>query len=294
MKKISEIRPTVAALVISVVVLASITNAAVSVIGNFWNGGDNALSFVPDYVKASIGTCEPPAREKPDDPNRLVVLRIDDPQAFVWTDVVKRMVGDASGHGWKTVLGIIPNGLDGDSDFSLYLKENACRFEVAQHGFAHHRDGDYDLPEFDDISVADAREKLLKGRELLERVTGTAVRSFIPPQNVIDPDIEYLFKQTGYSLVSTIGSGPYDSDISTYDFVEERMIPVPDILGACGSRFEEGEACIIMLHPQDYATDGALDEGKYRSYTELLDGLETMDASVLTLQELQELRWSRL
>lgn len=294
MKRFSEIRPTVAALAISVVVLASIMNAAVSVVGNFWNGGDNTLSLVPGYVKASLGTCEEPVRAEPGDPSRLVVLRIDDPQAFVWTDVVRRMVGDASLRGWKTVLGIIPNRLEEDHDFSFYLKENACRFEVAQHGFAHHRDGDYDLPEFDDISLSEAREKLVKGRAILERVTGTAVRTFIPPQNTIDPEIEHVFEETGYSLISRYGSGPYDSDISTYEFQAGYMVPVPDILEACSWRFDEGEACIIMLHPQDYATDGSLDEEKYRSYIELLDGIEAMNASVLTLQELQELRWSRL
>lgn len=282
-------RATIVSVAIAVFILASIGNAAVSVVGNFWNRGDNTFSRIPHYyAEAEARTCEAP--ERPDgDENRLVVLRIDDPQAYVWTGTVERMVGDTGAHGWRPVLGIIPNHLEEDEAFSTFLAEHACEFETAQHGYAHNRDGDYDTPEFDGIGEEEAREKLRMGRDILERVTGESVSTFIPPQNRVDPDIGHLFKKMGYAIFSGLGEGTYDSDISSYDFEHDRLIPVEDILAGCEERFETGNACVIMLHPQDYATDGITDPEKYRLFTDLLDGLESRDASVVTFKELRKI-----
>ncbi len=282
-------RATIVSVAIAVFILASLANAAVSVVGNFWNRGDNTLSRIPRYyAEAETGTCETPVRRGGDE-NRLVVLRIDDPQAYVWTETVERMVGDTGDRGWRPVLGIIPNHLEEDEAFSAFLSEHACEFETAQHGYAHNRDGDYDTPEFDGIGEAEAREKLRKGRDILEGITGESVNTFIPPQNRVDPDIGHIFRKMGYAIVSGLGEGTYDSDISSYDFENDRLIPVKDILAGCENRFLEGKACVVMLHPQDYATDGVTDPEKYRLFTELLDGLESQNASVVTFKELRKI-----
>jgi len=292
MDKTSSLRPTIAAVAIGLFVMASLVNAASSVFGNFWNGGDNLLSWIPEY--AEIASYEEPDEcdRMPRDLtvfDRLVVLRIDDPQAFIWTDVVKLMVTDAKSRGYRPVLGIIPNHLEEDRLFSLYLREHSCEYEAAQHGFAHHKDGDYDTPEFDDIDPWDAEDKLRQGRGILERVTGQDISVFIPPQNRIDPDITHVFEDMGYGIVSALGTGKYDSDVSTYDFEADRMVPPEDILAGCEIHFSEGNQCVIMLHPQDYATGGKMDPEKYRSYARLLDGLESGNVTVVTFSELRKI-----
>jgi peptidoglycan/xylan/chitin deacetylase (PgdA/CDA1 family) len=289
----STLRPTIAAVAIGIFITASLTNAAISVFGNFWNRGDNMFSWVPEYTelatyKGDEDACD---RATPDVSvdDRLVVLRIDDPQAYVWTDVVKLMVADARSYGYKPVLGIIPNKLEEDQLFSLYLKEHSCEYEAAQHGFAHHKDGDYDTPEFDDIDPWEAEEKLEQGREILERVTGQNITTFIPPQNRIDTDITYIFEDMGYPIVSAIGENRYDSDISTYEFEEDYLVSAEDVLSSCDRRFADGKVCVIMLHPQDYATDGAFEAWKYQYYTDLLEGLQMRDVTVVTMKELRKI-----
>jgi peptidoglycan/xylan/chitin deacetylase (PgdA/CDA1 family) len=292
-KQESTIRSTIISVAIGLFILASIINASVSVFGDFWNKGDNIFSWVPEYTelathKEDENTCDRPTPDVSEG-DQVVVLRIDDPQAYIWTDVVKLMIADARSYGYKPVLGIIPNKLEEDQLFSLYLKEHSCEYEAAQHGFAHHKDGDYDTPEFDDIDPWEAEAKLEEGREILERVTGQNITTFIPPQNRIDPDITHVFEELGYPIVSALGENRYDSDISTYEFEGDYLVPVDDVLSGCDRRFAEGKACVIMLHPQDYATDGAFEAWKYQYYSELLEGLRMRDVTVVTMKELRKI-----
>lgn len=289
----STLRPTIAAVAIGIFILASLTNAAISVFGNFWNRGDNMFSWVPEYTelatyKEDEGACD---RSTPDASvdDRLVVLRIDDPQAYIWTDVVKLMVADARSYGYKPVLGIIPNKLDEDRLFSLYLSEHACEFEIAQHGFYHHKDGDYDIPEFGSISEEEAEWRLDEGQRILGTLTTEPITTFIPPQNIIDPDILHLFDESGFTVISRYDDAPYDADISTYEYEGGYLENVEDVLAACDERFAAKDACILMLHPQDYATDGEVDSEKYRSYTTLLDSLQSRNVKVVTFKELRKI-----
>lgn len=288
----STFRPTIATVAISIFILASIINAAVSVFGNFWNRGDNMFFWIPEYATLTSYENEDACNHPMTDvtvTDRLVVLRIDDPQAYIWTDVVKLMIADARSYGYKPVLGIIPNKLEDDRLFSLYLSEHACEFEIAQHGFYHHKNGDYDIPEFGSISEKEAEWRLNEGRRILEALASEPITTFIPPQNMIDPDVLHLFDDAGFTVISRYDDALYDADISTYEYKGGYLEDVDEVLSACDERFAAEDACILTLHPQDYATDGEVDSKKYRSYTELLDGLRARDVNVVTFKELRKI-----
>lgn len=273
------------------VAIALVLNAAIFSVAAYgiraaWNHGENNLSRVMGTYRETVaGTCEP----RPLDvtrKDRLVVFRIDDAQPFLWTGIVERMVADATARDGRVVLGVIPKDILQDSVFSRYLRMRSCEFEIAQHGYSHRHDGNYDQPEFDGISEADAAERIAKGRDILETLSDEPITSFIPPQNTISENLDHLFDASGFEVISGYATEEFDAVVSTYDFGTHALIPPADVLRACDGKFEAGRTCIVMLHPQDYATDDRLDETKYRAYLELLDGLGARGAKVVTFREL--------
>ena len=230
-----------------------------------------ALAEEPTYSYFTPAAAPCPKPEPIDFERPTVVLRIDDVQAYMWRDISIRMTDDALARSMPPVLGVIPKGLSRGVALTSYLKSHRCEVEIAMHGWDHIpvEDGS---GEFAYLSTGAALEHLLRGIEALARVSADVV-TFIPPENEISDGTIEALPMAGLPIFSSGQGRPGDYDISTYDFVLERLETPGYVLSHCRRLFDEGAPCIIMFHPQDYAVNGELDAEKYERYLAILDGL---------------------
>lgn len=228
--------------------------------------------------------------------DRLVVLRLDDVQATMWSKTSRMLIEGAIGKGVTMVAGVIPKGLDADVKMDSLLRRERCNIEVALHGWDHGRSvytpGELDgPPEFSQLSADQAMPLLLAGKSVLEKRTDGAVTTFIPPNNQASDGAVEALKGTGFDVISSGGEDTFDYSIPTYDFQKQSIVPVDDVLTACNRKFSEGKFCVIMFHPQEYSNaDRTLNDEVYRDhFLALIDRLKEGGASFTTFRELSGL-----
>ncbi len=73
-----------------------------------------------------------------------VILRLDDVQAYGWSDVSIRMMDDAISNDMPIVAGIIPKDLAEDKKLVNFLERESCNIEFALHGYDHGAISDFD------------------------------------------------------------------------------------------------------------------------------------------------------
>lgn len=54
----------------------------------------------------------------------------------------------------------------------------------------------------------------------------------------------------------------------------------------CEATFQTEGTCVVMLHPQDFVTDGVLDAEKYREYELLLEEIKERDYNVVRFKDM--------
>lgn len=215
-----------------------------------------------------------------------VVLRIDDIQAHAYTDVQIRMMSDAFNQSIPLVLGVIPYAIAEDVRMVRFLREHECHAEIAQHGWDHNYENGSETPEFGNVSEEEAYTLITRGKELLQEVTDQPVVTFIPPNNRASRGTLQALMRTGILVNSATGTGEFDYDAKTYDFIRSRFIPASEVLAECDSHFAKDGLCIIMIHPQDYMQNGAFDEEKYQQYKDLIAGLKKRNVSFVTMRDI--------
>ncbi len=229
--------------------------------------------------------CVPFASEEKD---RKIILRVDDVQAFAWSDVSKQLISDTASRNIPLVMGIIPNGISDDVDLVDFINKHSCNIEIAQHGFDHGLSNGFKEAEFSNISTFDARKRISMGRKILQATFDQTPITFIPPNNSFNQNTYRSLKAQGFKIVSSEGTWFFDFDASTFDSETNQLVREEEIVKYCNDSFDKKGACVVMLHPQDYATDGVLDQEKYAHFLSLLDQLETQDAQFVKMQDLLE------
>lgn len=237
-------------------------------------------------IKDFLYTCTPP---KPATHERMVVLRLDDVQAYGWTDISIRMMEDALDSGFSMTAGVIPGGLMKDKRITRFISKHDCHIEYALHGY----DNEYNIEdvnsdgEFAHIDGATAKAKLLAGRKILAKYSKQTINVFIPPHNQLSTESKRVLAEEGLPIVSSEGDAYFDYHTSTYRFDTNTFIKADTVISDCETRFSEGkDLCVIMLHPQDF--DGAnrlVDEDLYKEYTQILHWLTEKEYSVVTMNE---------
>ncbi len=223
----------------------------------------------------------------PNRSNKKVVLRIDDIQAHYAADVRQMMLEEAARRQMKTLLAVIPYNLSEDRQLITYLKKHSCHFEMAMHGWDNGLEKqNWDTPEFGDLHYVEAQRRIRLGKDSLKRNLDVVSTTFVPPNNEYSSATGQVLKDEGFTLISAEGEKPFDYDTSTYDFVKEELIPAERVLYECEVAIEAKSYCIIMMHPQDYRTNGKMDSKKYEEYIKLLDGLQNYGVETVTLSEL--------
>lgn len=224
---------------------------------------------------------------------KVVVLRLDDVQSYVWSDVSMQLMDGAFTYHAPVVAGVIPKDIHANNRLVHFLKRNKCNLEIAMHGFDHsggtyNKSTDVYTTEFGNIDYDDARRRINLGREGLESISGRKLTSFIPPYNVISEEGRRALRDEHFLVNSSEGKEFFDYTASPYDFVTDQVIPVSDVMQKCNAAFAKGSHCIIMLHPQEYAdAEGNLDKQKYvDNYIDLLKKLSDAGVTFATFEDI--------
>ena len=237
-------------------------------------------------VKDKLIACKPFERT----PKNSVILRIDDIQAGYLHDTQIRMAEDAFEIGAPVTFGIIPKDLASDRVLTNFIRENSCNIEVALHGLNH----DTHPPEFESLTYEEAAKKIVHGKYLFKEALKIDPIIFIPPENVYSEGTLEALATNGFKVVSAGQGNYYDYSVAMHYFEEgndDFTHDVDYILDYCLGEFSAGRTCIIMLHPQEFATNDALDEEKYARYLDLLAKLKEKEANFIGFMDLYN--WSR-
>lgn len=228
--------------------------------------------------------------------DKIVVLRLDDVQAFAWSDISMKMIRDAYAYNAPVVAGVIPKTLKEEATIVNFLKREKCNIEIAIHGWDHYGKppeivGTPYVTEFWQISFEKAKQRIGSGIMELQRYNGKkAPITFIPPFNDISGPARAAAEELWIQVVSSIGSGLYDYHSTTYNFDKKRIVPVEMIIEECQKTFSTQSICVIMMHPQDYSNEEKqLDEKLYHDYyIGLLEFLKKSNVKFATFEQLKQ------
>ncbi len=213
--------------------------------------------------------------------DKTVILRVDDVQAYAWSDITKKMIKDAEVRHIPLTLGVIPKGLLTDVDTVKFLKQHKCNLEFALHGWDHGASINYEMPEFLDLSFDESVERMKKGLKILSVLTDEPIITWIPPENDESDEAVKAAKSLGMKIVSSEGEEEWDYDTTTFVYGDvNKLIKPEQNVAECAEIFKTEDVCIIMLHPQNYDNDYVDEESKKDNnlyndyYLQLLDQLQ--------------------
>ena len=231
-------------------------------------------------IKNTFYGCQKTAQAAEMEDN-VIILRLDDVQAFAWKDISMRMIDEMIKKNIPATIGVIPKNLEEDEEIANYLKKTSCDMEIAQHGWDHGRQSGNSKPEFEGVSKNTAYKRIIKGKEYLESIFDKEIVTFIPPNEVYSNGTVDALKQAEIPFLAnthTVALANYENNVSKLNSTDK-------IIDSCKQGFESDNLCVVMLHPQDYATNGYLDESKYSEFTELLNRLEELNAGFMTIKD---------
>ncbi len=197
---------------------------------------------------------------------KTVIMRVDDIQAYTWKETSIKMLEDAVALDIPLTLGIIPIGFLEDVELVEALKKHSCNMEFALHGWDHNAGPDGLQPEFVELSKSEALERLKPGLAVVSELSGQPVSLWIPPQNVQSTGTVEALTELGITRISAEGSGIFDYDATTYDYGVSELVMPAQVIATCEQVFQTKTTCVIMLHPQDFATGDVHEKEKYQRY----------------------------
>ncbi len=220
-----------------------------------------------------------------------VILRLDDVQAYGWSDVSMKIMQDALTRNMPIMASVIPLYLETDSNITRFIEDNDCAIEVGIHGYDNITYIDpvtnSHYGEFALLDTEAARIKIEKARAAIGAFTKQPLNVFIPPDNQVSEGTITALREAGITVITSEGTEYFDYDAATYDFLNKTFIPASTVIQDCEATFDRGDSlCVIMLHPQDFVRgDGSIDTDRYSEYTKILDYLEANRIPVLTFNE---------
>lgn len=213
--------------------------------------------------------------------DRNIILRVDDIQGFVLRDIQKEIINDSLDRGYTMTLGVIPSGLIEDRELLRFLIDRRGKIEIALHGL------DNEFNEFNSLSYEDALEKIEDGLAFLSFLEPHII-TFIPPNNEYSESTFKVLNEKGILLSAGYWNSEYGFNATTYNWDDKEIVSYEEILNECKKSLDENGLCVVMIHPQDFATDDVIDNEKYDNYLRFLDGIEGLDANVINFRDLAE------
>jgi hypothetical protein len=280
-------KPLTATSIVVILVAFYVTVTTYVVVETVGTPHTGMLAFASTLVPCNEVQVQPTAQN--------VILRLDDVQAYGWSDISVRMMEDAIAHDMPIVAGIIPKGIGEDLTLTNFLERDVCNIEFALHGYDHGAISDFDVlvGEFELLSYGDAKERLVTGIDEIHSAINVPITTFIPPQNRISLEATIALEE--YNLfLSKSGNGYYDYDAKTWDYNEGTLVSAVEVIKTCDETFKTGDdVCVIMLHPQDFLNEeGTFDEAKYSEYLKLLDLIKVSGFSTVRFSDMIGLHFS--
>jgi len=146
-----------------------------------------------------------------------VVFRFDDFCAFSSTDIELRIIDAFRKNKASITFGVIPYICTGDvndpsprdvvplTSMKGDILKNAIRdsiIDVALHGYSHQRIQVEDTTEFSGLAYQQQKERIAKGKKLLEDMIDAPVTIFVPPWNSYDSNTLRALEALGLSTLS--------------------------------------------------------------------------------------------
>ncbi len=209
-----------------------------------------------------------------------IILRIDDIQAYYLNNLQIKMINDALSMGISPSVAVIPFKLSEDKKIFDYLKKNHCKIEIMLHGY---RNNDY---EFKFLLYSSADERIKKGLKELKKIE-PEIMTFVPPSNELSKDSERAVYNNNIKIISANSEkSKYGFTVSTFNWDTYKLRNYKEVIEKCRESLNKTNKCIIMTHPQDFATNEKLDLEKYSQYTNLLSEIKKTNAKVVNFRDL--------
>ena len=238
-------------------------------------------------VENALYECKPINLQNSD---KYIVLRLDDVQAYGWTDISIRMMNDAMQRGGTITAGVIPKNIDTDKRIVEFFNKYECNVEIAIHGYDHGI-GEFS-PDFNGefalLSEDEAKERLTLAKVELRKISKQKPVTFIPPNNQLSEGAKNAVQSEILPIISGEGDNYFDYDAATWNFVTNSFVNSDKVISDCESTFKEGKnLCVIMLHPQDFSNpDSSTDESRYNEYIKILNYFESNNIPAITFKEI--------
>ncbi len=222
--------------------------------------------------------------------DKYVILRLDDVQAYGWTDISIKMMHDALQRDQTIVAGVIPINIKSDKRIVDFFKKYDCNVEIAIHGYDHNigENSDYTTGEFAFLNEEEAKERLVLAKNELHKISAQKPVTFIPPNNQLSEGARDAIQNEILPIISSEGKNYFDYNASTWNFVTKSFIGADEVIANCENSFNQGDnLCIIMLHPQDFSnSDLSINEDHYNEFIKILDYIESNNIPAITFKEI--------
>ena len=208
-----------------------------------------------------------------------IILRMDDVRAYSVT--TPYLVDEIIKKNMSVTLGVIPRSLEKDQKMIKYLESIKIlnNIEIAQHGNEHDED---------DINITN--ESLREGNIKIQTILGVVPVTYITPFNKISNESRETISSQ-FRVISgeegVLKEGEKVAEIgytaATYYYGKKENVPLEIIINKCNESLRKTNLCVVMIHPQEYATDiqnpVVLDKNKFEEFKHLLNKLESLNAS---------------
>jgi hypothetical protein len=267
---------------ILIIIPVALFNIYKPIVGNMLHNNNNI-----QLAENALYVCEPIVSPTS---NKYVILRLDDVQAYGWTDISIRMMHDALERNETIVAGVIPKNIHDDKRVVDFFKKYDCNVEIAIHGYDHGV-GEYSHGsdgEFASLNENEAKERLTLAKNELHKISKQEPVTFIPPNNQLSEGSVGAIRSEILPIISSEGEDYFDYDAATWDFKSDTFVNADVAINDCEESFKKGDdLCVIMLHPQDFSNeDLSIDGDRYNEFIKILDYMQSNNIPAITFKEM--------
>jgi peptidoglycan/xylan/chitin deacetylase (PgdA/CDA1 family) len=234
-----------------------------------------------------------------------LVFRFDDYSAKSNTRLELDIIETFRKNNMAFTIGVIPfigagNLLDPTPQENIPLGEekgdilkNASKqgiVEVALHGYSHQsHSAEYIGSEFKGLAVEQQKDKIIKGRKYLEKVSDTAITTFVPPWNHYDANTLKVLDELEFGNLSAdmFGKG---NKTTAIQFLPNScgLLELKGAIKAARESSDTESIIVALFHEYDFIesnnNDGILD---FEVFSELIEWVdEQTDVTVFTIDQM--------
>ncbi len=235
-----------------------------------------------------------------------VVFRYDDYSSLSPIDFEEKIIDAFKTYHLASTFAVIPYVADGDvhdpspqgvvplsQDRAEILKEAMASnvIEVAQHGYSHQthislEKGGY--TEFNGLDYNSQRQRIIAGKDLLEKMLDTRIDTFVPPWNSYDLNTIRVLEDLNFNTISADASC-VAKDPSTLKFLpgNASLLGLEDDIKAARKSRDARPVIVILFHAFDFKEiDKNQGNVTFQQFEDILKWVSSQeDVRVLTIDQ---------